>query len=85
MIVNTKIDSVYVVLLMDRHTGPQVEIFSDKDKAINHAKDIVRGYGYGELIDEELAKEMQKEGWLYYNCYSCEGDYVVVMEQEIND
>lgn len=78
--------TVYVLLWEDRHSGPEVMLFSSQEKAIEHAQSIVRDYGgkYPEDYNETLTDSMRRAGWLYHGIYSCEGDCVTVFPKEIH-
>ena len=71
--------TVYVILLEDRHIDPVVEVWADKDAAIERARSMAQEAcrfpdDYGE---EQIAD------WIFYARYSCENDRVRVTEHEI--
>ena len=76
---------IYIVVIDDRHCDTDVKPFSDKEKAIEYAKEQVQSNArQPEDIDEpELNASMVKEGWVYYATYSCESDSVTVIEREL--
>ena len=64
---------VFLVILENRHTDVQVEVFSDEAKAVERAKAIVEDYDYEpEEPDEEI------DGWIFNATLSPEGDAVRV-------
>lgn len=79
---------VYIVMLQDRHIAPVVEVWADKDKAIADAREIAKDeaslYEH-RYVEEELTPMMKRSGWLYYACFSSEGDSVHVQEVELHD
>lgn len=85
---------VYVVLLRDRHTDPQVSVHATKHAAVHHAIDLV--VEYKQHLPERLREQLTSESryatdWVYFQFLSNEGDYVrveklpVLDQQETND
>jgi hypothetical protein len=70
---------VYVVVLEDRHIDVQVLVFADQHEAIEQAKNLA----LNGAKSEDRIEELQDESWLYCAYYSSEGDYVTVVEREI--
>ena len=66
---------VYCVITEDRHTDTQVEVYADKQVALNRANQIADMSGDGDYDESDIA------GWLYFATYSCEGDSVRVIER----
>jgi len=67
----------YVVLTEDRHIDVQVDLFSEKDVAIDFARSEAKEYcKYPEDYQEE--QEERYPGWLFYAQYSCEGSIRVI-------
>lgn len=76
--------TVFVVITQDRHVDIDVTLFTTADAAISYARKEVRdNLRYSDDLDEDLTDNMRAAGWLYYGCYSCEGDCVRVVEREI--
>ena len=74
----------YVAIWDDRHSDTTADVFSTAEKAIEWAKRMARESDrHGELT-EELTESMKKAGWLYYACYSCEGDSIRVVRCEVD-
>ena len=72
---------LYVVILEDRHVDVQVEVFSDKEKAVARCWELARQDNrYPEEIEEI---EVDMEGWVLCLRYSCEGDSCRVFETEL--
>lgn len=69
---------VYLVILEDRHTDPQVEVFLSPETAIERAEEIVEEYDY-----EPEEPETDARQWLFQATLSCEGDHVHVIEAEV--
>lgn len=76
---------LYTAIWCDRHTDPTTHLFTDLDKAINWAKKMVREYDRHGYLNEELSESMIREGWLYYGCYSCEGDSIHIKKIKVDD
>lgn len=71
---------VYLLIIEDRHIDVEVEVYLNKEKAINKAKmtaAIAVEYSHGEI------EEQQIEGWLYFARYSVEGDCIRVEEKRV--
>lgn len=75
--------AVYVVIEVDRHADPDAYVFADADSAIEWAKQEAREADTHGVLDEELTDLMHNDGWLYYGCYSVEGDYLCVVRREV--
>jgi hypothetical protein len=75
--------AVYVVIWVDRHTDPDVRVFDNAEAAIEWAKATARDHDDHNVLDETLTEPMQVWGWLYYGCYSVEGDYLRVVKREV--
>ena len=72
---------VYVVIWEDRHTDTGVYVFSDQEKAIAWAKEQAHECDrHGDLDETNPAPN----DWLYYGCYSCEGDHLRVVPRTID-
>ena len=71
---------VYVVLLTDRHVGPEVALFATKREAIAYASQLVTECARRqEDIEPSMPLDaLYRAGWLYSRAYSCEGDSVTV-------
>jgi hypothetical protein len=74
---------IFVALVQDRHTDVDVAVFSKDDVAIAWARDMARRSASMPL-DETLTDSMKAAGWLYYGCYSSEGDHVRVMRKKMD-
>jgi hypothetical protein len=76
---------VYAVLNEDRQHGVDVDLFYDKEDAIEVARDIARdNASYAEDIEEqELTQEMLNDGWVLDVTYSIEEDRVCVLKREL--
>jgi hypothetical protein len=65
--------NVYLVILEDRHTDVQVEVFVTKGAAVGRAKQIVEEYDYTPTEPDKPV-----EGWPFHATLSGEGDRVCV-------
>jgi len=75
--------AVYVVIDVDRHLDPDAFVFADLDSAMEWARTTAREKDLHGVLDEELSDPMREIGWLYYACYSIEGDDLCVVEREV--
>ena len=76
---------IYIVIWKDRHADTEVYPFSNPEEAIAFAKEKVEeNCDYPEDLDEELSAPMIADGWIYYGCYSCEGDSIRVVTRELD-
>lgn len=72
-------ETVYVVMMDDRHIDPTAALFSNRESAIAWARNAARANTRSpDDLDETLTEAQRREGWLYYACYSGEGDCVWV-------
>lgn len=73
---------VYIVLGEDRHSGLTVhQVYSDESTAIADARAKAEEYaGYNDQPNVTISK---RPGDPYHGEYSCEGDYVAVIEKEV--
>lgn len=69
--------TVYLVILEDRHTDVQAEVFADREGALKRAAEIVDEYGY------DTDQDTSGTDWLFDAALSGEGDYVRVEEAEV--
>lgn len=76
---------LFTVLVQDRHSDPDVEVFVEKDDAIRRARVLVEeGARHPEDVEvEELNPAMVREGWVWFCRYSREGDSVTVMARQL--
>lgn len=74
---------IFVVILEDRHTDTDAEVFSDSTKAIAYARKQANEYA-DDGVDETLTDAMRQAGWIHHGCYSCEGDHVRVMRKTLD-
>ena len=76
---------VYVVIWEDRHQDTEVFVFTDEERAIVFAEDIVGNYGAEDPDDIEIEVEVgERAGRVIYSViYNVEGDLVWVEEQEL--
>lgn len=70
---------VYLVIVKDRHCDLGVDVFASEDDAIERCENIAIEYC---RHDEDL-KQVDVPGTLLHIKYSCENDYVEVLEREI--
>lgn len=76
---------LYVVILEDRHIDVQVEVFSDKTKAMTQCWELARqDNSHPEDIEDiAITRHMEKLGWILCLNYSCEGDSCRVVGTEL--
>ena len=72
---------IYIVILEDHHCDVFAKPFANKEKAISEARKMAEyGARYGPIYEHPGAY-----GWEYYAVFSCEGDCVRVVEEELNE
>ena len=76
---NAPSGSVFVVVIEDRHADVDVEIWNDKEAAINRGRELAKKY----CRHEDDYEEEQISDWLFYARYSCEDDSCRVIERKI--
>lgn len=70
---------IYIALIEDRHIDVEVKLFLDLGVAIQYAKDKAQEYSSDPLNMEDI----ETEDWLFCRRYGCEGDFVRVVEAEL--
>lgn len=79
-------NSVFVVVINERHSDTDVELFVSAQAAVIYARKLVREYAHPDYpgdVDETLSESMRKSDWLYYGKWSGEGEHIFVVEREI--
>jgi hypothetical protein len=76
--------TIYVAIVEDRHTDTEVHLFSTPEKAIAYAHGVLddndMSASYVDPDDARMSdKDLAAAGWLFYGCYSTEGDCVWVL------
>ena len=71
--------SVFVVVIEDRHADVDVEIWTDREAAINRGRELAKKY----CSRQDDYEESQIADWLFYARYSCEDDSCRVIERPI--
>ena len=78
---------IYNVLVKDRHCDPEIYNFTDKEAAINfarqNAREFCRFLDQLEDLKETIYDPEKENGWILLIEYSCEGDYVRITEGEL--
>jgi hypothetical protein len=59
-------------------------LFSKDEAAIAWARKMAQCYASGP-VDETLTDTMKAAGWLYYGCYSSEGDRITVVARSLDN
>ena len=68
--------SVYVSFIQDRHTDPEIFVFSDRQKALDHT----RRYFTEVVAHPERIAEQPCEPYLLFLEYTLESDYAFCIE-----
>lgn len=81
--------TIYVVMVNDRHTDTEAHLFSTPEKAIAYAQRVLDDNGgSAEAVSPEDARmsgdDLTVAGWLFYGCYSTEGDCVWVLPADVD-
>jgi hypothetical protein len=72
--------SVFVVVVEDRHADVDVEVWTDREAAINRGRELAKKY----CRHPDDYEEEQIADWLFYARYSCEDDSIRVIERPIH-
>lgn len=77
--------TVYVVILEDRHTDVDVQVYRDRDEAIRAAGVLAEGNARdpSRIVVEEITPAMADDRWVYFATYSSEDDCVRAVEREL--
>lgn len=75
--------NVYVVMWLDRHADPEPELYADREAAIARAAKIAIDRDRHGVLYESMSTAMYEAGWLYYGKWGNEGNYVFVVEREV--
>jgi hypothetical protein len=75
---------MYVVLIEDRHSEPDAQLFSYEYTAVQFARQAAAHDGDAEVTEYPITEAMRQQGWLYYATWSDEGDCVRVMYRELD-
>lgn len=68
---------MYVVLIQDRHTDTDAEVWQTRDKAITRADELAKEYSR----NPEDIQNLRLPGCVHFIRYSCEGDSICVLER----
>ena len=75
---------VYVVLVQDRHTDPEIEVFATEEAALAYAREQALDNAQDpESIEETECDPDDVDGWVLTINYGTGGDHVTVMKKEI--
>jgi len=76
---------VYAVVYRDRHTDPELSLFTDKGQAIRHAKSLAEAGRdeYPRVRAEHFEEKYDLGQWLYWATWTSEEDDVFVVECSI--
>lgn len=72
-------DSVFVVIVNDRHADPEPHLFTDRERALRFAADEARRIMHG----RDVTVWPPPSGWLYLVEHESESDRVWVLEKEL--
>lgn len=81
---------IFIVVQEDRHTDPDVRLFSTDEKAISYAKSVMDDNAEQAQFVEEDEMYLDEEsledgGLLFHGTYSTEGDCVWVASREVDE
>jgi hypothetical protein len=78
--------NLFGVIWKDRHSGSDMEIFTDEEKAKKWAE--ISAYETARESDDveihTLTNDMKKGNWKFYITYDCEGSGLIVVEIEVD-
>ncbi len=72
----------FLVIVEDRHIDTECFCFTDKTKAIEYTKKILKLYQNSE--EQELSKDMLINNWVFFANLSCEGGMIHIIKSTIN-
>ena len=82
---SVELDTVYVMIIEDRHCDTDAQVFLKEQAAIDAARKLAKEEcRYEEDYSEELNQFMVNDGWVFYATYSCEGDNIRVLKRKVN-
>ena len=81
--------TIYAVIIDSRYSEPEAHLFSTAEKAINYAQSVMDDNKEdAKYLNPKNAcmtdKELTEAGWLFYGCYSIEGDCVWALPLEVD-
>ncbi len=75
---------VWAVIVKERHSDIDVEVWSSRESAVARAWEVARDYAREESDIEDVTNEaMLRQDWVLSLNFSCESDSVEVMKKEI--
>lgn len=76
-----QITPIFVIIVQDRHSDVDVEVWLDRDKAVMRARNLAHEY----CRHPEDYSEMQPlpADWVFHATYSCEDDCIWVLRKEV--
>jgi hypothetical protein len=74
-------ESVFVLVLEDRHIDVEVTPYREREAAIAAARHILDEQ---DGTEERLTSAMRADDWIFYGTYSSEEDCVRVVERELH-
>lgn len=75
-------DSVFVVMVCDRHSDPTPYVFTGRETALAFARGEAADYVEGTPYELE---ESDIPDWIYYVSWGAEGDALWVQEVEVDE
>jgi hypothetical protein len=76
------VTDIWIVLVEDRHGGPDVLPFSSEEGAIGHA--LTLGAQSDGAQPAQLTAGMRRDGWVLYIPYGAEGDKIRVVKRTMD-
>ena len=77
-------DTIWIVLIEDRHADVEALPFSSEERAIGAARASWTWTADEGLADEKLTDSMRKDGWVFFLPYGSEGDCVRVVKRTMD-
>lgn len=80
---------IYCLMIEDTHTDTEARLFSTPEKALEAARSYLADFAdCAAHVDPDDAtmtdEQLKRAGWLFYACYSTEGDCVWVLPLEVD-
>jgi hypothetical protein len=81
------VGELFVVLIHERHSDPDVEVWADRVDATKRAASLAHDYARDDddVQVHDLNQSMLDNGWVAYLSWGSEGDDVVVMRRPVRN
>lgn len=72
---------IFCVIIEDRHTDTDVQVFSEAQAALDYARSWAKESATHDedYEEQQITEGMAEDGWIFFAEYSCESDSVRVV------